>query len=95
MQDYGTVLETLERSVYHAESGETMTSLMAVTLYRRPHPLFVLTRQTSMPNAQGVTVSYMVIPGTTIKECCKNMEKMSLMVLSPVNSNLKNGQEKN
>ena len=40
MHDYGIVLETMERTVYHAESGQSFKSLMAVTLYRRPHPVF-------------------------------------------------------
>lgn len=94
MQDLGIVLETLERDVLVAESGQVMKSLMAVTLYQLPHPTFVLTRETSMPNANGVTVSYMVIPGTTIKECCENMAKMSLMILNPVNSLPRSGAEK-
>lgn len=94
MQGSGIVLETLERDVLVAESGLLMKSLMAVTLYPLPVPTFVLTRETSMPNANGVTVSYMVIPGTTIKECCENMEKMSSMILSPVNFKQKVGRKK-
>mgnify|MGYP007100046337 CR=1 FL=1 len=94
MHDLGIVLETLERTVLVAETGQTMKSLMAVTLYRLPHPTFVLTRETSMPNANGVTVSFMVIPGTTIRECCESLEKMSLNILSPVNSFQRSGQEK-
>lgn len=94
MQGSGIVLEHLERTVYHADSGKTFRSLMAVTLYPLPVPTFVLTRETSMPNAQGVTVSYTVIPGTTIKECCESLEKMSLMILKPVNFRARSGREK-
>ncbi|UOF77987.1 hypothetical protein [Caudoviricetes sp.] len=43
MHDYGIVLATLERDVFLVDSGQSMKSLMAVTLYQRPHPQFVLT----------------------------------------------------
>lgn len=94
MQDLGIVLDMTERPVYHVDSGEVLKSLMAVTLYQRPHQVFVLTREISMPNAINVTVSYMVIPGTTIKECSENMAKMSSMILNPVNLRQKNGPDK-
>lgn len=84
MQENVTVLATMERPVYHVESGLTLTSLMAVTLYRRPRPTFVLTREILTPNATSATVSYMVIPGDTLKECLKNMAQMSSMILKPV-----------
>jgi hypothetical protein len=84
MQEDVTVLATWERPVYHVESGLTLTSLTAVILYQRPDPVFVLTREISTPNATDVTVTYMVIPGTTLKECCENMAQMSSMILSPV-----------
>lgn len=84
MQDYGTVLEIVERPVYHVEYGTLLRSLMAVTLYQRPTPQLVLTREISMPNATNATVSYMVIPGDTLEEWKQSMAEMSLMVLSPV-----------
>jgi len=84
MQENVTVLATLERPVYHVESGKTLMSLMAVTLYQRPEPKFVLTREILTPNATGATVSYMVIPGSTLKECLENMAQMSSMIFKPV-----------
>jgi hypothetical protein len=94
MQDYGTVLEIVERPVYHVESGTLLRSLMAVTLYRLPTPRLVLTREISMPNATGATVSYMVIPGSTLEEWKESLEGMSLMILSPVPDRI-NGRERN
>ena len=84
MQDYGTVLEIVERPVYHVESGTLLRSLMAVTLYRLPTPRLVLTREISMPNATSATVSYMVIPGDTLEEWKRSMAEMSLMILKPL-----------
>lgn len=84
MQDYGTVLEIVERPVYHVESGTLLRSLMAVTLYQRPTPQLVLTREISMPNATSATVSYMVIPGDTLEEWKQSMAEMSLMILKPL-----------
>src|SRR4051812_31175345 len=84
MQDSATVLETLERPVYHVDSGKVMKSLMGATLYLQPTPALVLTRETSMPSAQDVTVSYMVIPGSTLEEWKRNMEEMSLMIWKPL-----------
>lgn len=94
MQDYGTVLEIVERPVYHVESGTLLRSLMAVTLYQRPTPRLVLTREISMPNATNATVSYMVIPGDTLEEWKRNMAEMSLMILKPVPDHI-NGPERN
>ena len=84
MQVNGIVLEIMVRDVFHVESGRVLKSLTAVTLYQRPRPVFVLTREILMPNATSATVSYMVIPGHTLKECCKSLEQMSLMILNPV-----------
>ena len=94
MHDYGIVLETVEVPVYHVDSGSLLTSLMAVTLYRRPTPQLVLTREISMPNATGATVSYMVIPGSTLEEWKQSMAEMSLMILKPVPDHI-NGPERN
>lgn len=91
MPDSGIVLAMWERDVYRVGDGSLMRSLTAVTLYRQPHPIFVLTREILTPNATAATVSYTVIPGTTIKECCESLVKMSLMILSPVSSLRKNG----
>ena len=94
MQDYGTVLEIVERPVYHVEYGTLLRSLMAVTLYQRPTPQLVLTREISMPNATSATVSYMVIPGDTLEEWKQSMAEMSLMILKPVPDHI-NGPERN
>lgn len=84
MQDLGIVLETVVRDVLVAESGLVMESLMAATLYQLPHPVLVLTRETSTPNAIGATVSYTVISGSTLEEWKRNMEEASLMIWSPL-----------
>lgn len=94
MHDYGIVLETVEVPVYHVDSGTLLRSLMAVTLYRRPTPQLVLTREISMPNATSATVSYMVIPGDTLEEWKQSMAEMSLMILKPLRVPI-NGPERN
>lgn len=84
MHDLGTVLEVVERDVLVAESGSLMKSLMAVTLYRQPYLRLVLTRETSMPNAIGATVSYMEIRGDTLEDLKRSWDEMNLMILKPV-----------
>lgn len=84
MQEDVIVLESWERPVYHVESGKLLRSLTAATLYLRPQPQFVLTREILTPNATDATVSYIVIPGATLKECCENMAQMSSMIWKPV-----------
>jgi len=84
MQDYGTVLETMERPVYHAESGSLSNVLMAATIYRPQRPVLVLTREISTPNATGVTVFYTVIYGSTLEDWKRNLAEMDLMIWSPL-----------
>lgn len=84
MPDYGIVLELVELDVLVADSGLVMKTLMAATLYPLPSPRLVLTRETSMPNAAGATVTYTAISGTTLEEWKRNMEEASLMIWNPL-----------
>jgi hypothetical protein len=86
MQDYVTVLETMERPVYHVESGKVFMSLMAATIYQLPQrtPQLVLTRSTYMPNVTDATVFYTVISGNTLEDWKRNLEEMDLMIWNPV-----------
>lgn len=88
----GTVLALVERPVYHVDSGLVTTSWTGVILFRQPHQRYVLMRETSTPNAEDATVSYMEIPGTTFEECMQNMEKMSQNILSPAKAHRINGR---
>jgi hypothetical protein len=79
MQGNGIVLETLVRDVYHVESGSLLKSLMVATMYQRPNPQLVLTREILMPNATDVTVTYTLISGATLEDWKRNLEETSLM----------------
>jgi hypothetical protein len=87
-------LEILERPVYLADSGTYTKSLMVATLYQRPTPQLVLTREILMPNATDVIVSYTVIPGSTLEEWKRNMAEASLMIWKPLRAP-KSGPAKN
>lgn len=93
MQDLGIVLEVMEQDVLVVESGSLMKSLMAVTLYRQPYLRLVLTRETSMPNAIGATVSYTEIKGDTLEDLKKSWDEQNLMILKPLPPQ-KNGRKK-
>lgn len=86
MQEDVIVLGSWVRPVYHVESGKVLKSLTVVTLYPQRRRKLVLTREILTPNATDVTVSYIAIPGDTLKECCENMAQMSLMIWKPVRS---------
>lgn len=74
----------VERDVFLAESGKVMKSLMAVTSYLQPYPRLVLTRETSMPNAIGATVSYTEISEATLEDWKRNWVEQGWMILKPV-----------
>lgn len=84
MQENVTVLEIMERPVYHVESGSVLKTLMAATIYRRPHPVLVLTRETYTPNAIAATVSYTQISGDTLEDWKQSLEEMDLMLWRPL-----------
>ena len=84
MLDYGTVLETMERDVYHATSGLVLKTLMVATIYRLPHPVLVLTREILTPNVTDVTVSYMRILGDTLEGWKRSLEEQNLTVWNPL-----------
>lgn len=84
MQDYGTVLEVTERTVYHVESGNLLPSSMVVTLYRQPFLALVLTREIYMPNATSATGSYMVIRGDTLEDLKRKSEDLNLTIWKPL-----------
>lgn len=84
MRDYGTVLEVMEQPVYHVESGLVTMSLMVATIYQRPFPRLVLTREISTPNADAVTVSYTQISGVTLEDWKKSLEEADLMIWNPL-----------
>lgn len=88
MRDYGIVLETLERTVFHADSGLYLKSLMEAIIYRKDRtPVLVLTRRILTPNATNAIGSYTVISGTTLEEWKRNMEESTLMLWKPLPSN--------
>lgn len=94
MHDSGTVLEVMERPVYHVESGKVLKSLMVATIYRLPHPALVLTREILTPNATDATVSYTLISGDTLEDWKRNLEEADLMIWKPMPGRT-NGQEMN
>jgi len=84
MQDYGTVVESLERTVYHVESGTYMKTLMEAIIYRLPRPALVLTRITSMPSATGAIGSYTLISGATLEDWKRSLAESDLMLWKPL-----------
>jgi hypothetical protein len=84
MRDFGTVLEQMERPVFHVKSGLVLKSLMEAIIYRLPQPALVLVRTISMPNATVVTGSYTVILGDTLGDWKRNLEELDLMIWKPL-----------
>lgn len=84
MQENVIVLGGWERDVFHVESGLVLRSLTVVTIYQRPRPQLVLTREILMPNATDVTVSYTLISGDTLEDWKRNLEEADLMIWKPV-----------
>jgi hypothetical protein len=84
MRDYGTVVERVERVVYHVPSGSLLPSWMEAIIYQRPKPVLVLTRSTLMPNASAAIGIYTVISGATLEEWKQNMAEQDLMLWKPL-----------
>lgn len=85
MQDYGTVVEQVERIVYHAESGKYTQSLMEAIIYRPgPTPVLVITRKMCTPNVGNVIGSYTVISGATLGDWKKRLEESDSMLWKPL-----------
>ena len=84
MRDFGTVVEQVERPVYHVESGLHLKSWMEAIIYQRPRPALVLTRTTYMPNATVATGSYTQILGDTLEDWKRNLEEQDLMLWKPL-----------
>lgn len=84
MQDFGIVLEELERDVYLADSGLVTKSLMVATIYPLRSPQLVLTREISTPNATDAIVSYTEILGDTLEDWKRNLEETDLMLWKPL-----------
>lgn len=84
MRDYGTVVEQMERVVYHVESGSLLPCLMEAIIYRQPSPVLVLTRTIYMPNATGAIGSYTVISGDTLEDWKQNLAEADLMLWKPL-----------
>lgn len=94
MQGRGIVLDMVELPVLVAETGLTFLSLMVATIYPQlPHRL-VLTRETLMPNATDVTVSYTLISGDTLEDWKKSWDEQDLMIWKPLPDHI-NGVETN
>ena len=77
-------METVERTVYHVDSGLYLRVLMEAIIYQQPRPALVLTRLILTPNATDVIDSYTVISGDTLEEWKKNMEENDLMIWKPL-----------
>lgn len=84
MQDFGTVMERVVVPVYHVESGLTLNTLMEAIIYRRPHPVLVLTRSTLTHSATDATGSYTVISGATLEGWKQSMAESDLMLWKPL-----------
>ena len=94
MRGSGTVLDMVELPVLVVESGLTFLSLMVATIYPQlPHQL-VLTRETLMPNATDVTVSYTLISGDTLEDWKQSWDEADLMIWRPLPDHI-SGIERN
>lgn len=84
MQDYGTVMGRMERTVFHVESGTYLPTLTEAIIYQQPRPVLVLMRQISMRNATAATGSYTLISGATLEEWKQSMEESTSMHWKPL-----------
>lgn len=88
MRDYGTVLERVERTVYHADTGLYSRVLMEAIIYHRDQTqVLVLMRRTLTHNVISATGIYTQISGDTLEEWKQNMEESTSMLWKPLPSN--------